>query len=532
MTKIDESPRRKAYSYMRFSRPEQARGASQKRQLEMAAAYARENNLDLDETLRDAGISAYRGKNREAANALGAFLARVDSGDIPPGSVLLVESFDRLSREEVVVALEFFLSLTRKEITIVTLADGRVYNRDSIRSDQTQLLISIIIMSRAYEESATKAKRVGDAWARKRDSARIRKQAMTARCPGWVRLVGGPREGRYELIPERSALVAKIFEDVIAGDGRRTITNRLNAQGIEPWGSGRSKGKFWHDSYIQKIVTSHASYGRYDKGGQSIAGYFPAAISEETFWRASAATALRSRSSGGAGKHFHNILSGICRCHACDSTMIYVDKGKKSKPKLTCSKAVNRAGCDARETYTYAFLEWYVLGFVYPFLPDVSAFAVDPLQRASADLIAELEAKGDNLAQQMKQLIELAKSGGAIPALREEMDTLQAETDAVRKEIEAARRDLAKAVNMIDGPELRYRQIRTLINQDDPEMRYQARARLNSRLKYYLEKFVITPDQEVEPFVKAAFQQAFHEAIDRDIRENGATHMEMWHDDF
>ena len=59
------SVRPKAYSYVRWSTPQQAKGDSLHRQLEKARAYAKEYNLDLDETLnfRDAGISAYRGRN-------------------------------------------------------------------------------------------------------------------------------------------------------------------------------------------------------------------------------------------------------------------------------------------------------------------------------------------------------------------------------------------------------------------------------------------------------------------------------------
>ena len=42
-----ERPR--AYSYVRFSTPDQAKGASYERQFEMAQAYARERGLQLAE---------------------------------------------------------------------------------------------------------------------------------------------------------------------------------------------------------------------------------------------------------------------------------------------------------------------------------------------------------------------------------------------------------------------------------------------------------------------------------------------------
>src|SRR5688572_4057085 len=50
--------RPRAYSYLRFSRPEQIRGDSLRRQTELSERYARENGLELDATLEDRGVSA------------------------------------------------------------------------------------------------------------------------------------------------------------------------------------------------------------------------------------------------------------------------------------------------------------------------------------------------------------------------------------------------------------------------------------------------------------------------------------------
>lgn len=94
-----------AYSYVRFSTPQQLKGDSLRRQLEASERYVTENGLVLDETLnlRDLGISAFRGKNVERG-ALGAFIKAIETGKVKEGSYLIVESLDRLSREKEVVA--------------------------------------------------------------------------------------------------------------------------------------------------------------------------------------------------------------------------------------------------------------------------------------------------------------------------------------------------------------------------------------------------------------------------------------------
>jgi DNA invertase Pin-like site-specific DNA recombinase len=53
-----------AYSYIRFSSPEQTDGDSERRQREAAKAYATAEGLILDESYEtDKGLSAYSGAN-------------------------------------------------------------------------------------------------------------------------------------------------------------------------------------------------------------------------------------------------------------------------------------------------------------------------------------------------------------------------------------------------------------------------------------------------------------------------------------
>jgi len=55
----------------------------------------------------------------------------VNNGDIAPDSVLIVESLDRLSRQEVLKAFGQFASILGADIKIVTLIDGYEYTKDS-----------------------------------------------------------------------------------------------------------------------------------------------------------------------------------------------------------------------------------------------------------------------------------------------------------------------------------------------------------------------------------------------------------------
>jgi DNA invertase Pin-like site-specific DNA recombinase len=118
-----------AYSYLRMSTDLQLKGDSRRRQLEASRAYAEANDLNLaqDAELEDIGVSAFKGANARDGAALGRFLEAVRSGAINPGSYLIVESLDRLSREQVLTAQSLFLSIIQAGINLVTLMDGKVY---------------------------------------------------------------------------------------------------------------------------------------------------------------------------------------------------------------------------------------------------------------------------------------------------------------------------------------------------------------------------------------------------------------------
>lgn len=154
----------KVFSYGRFSNATQSAGDSYARQTKAAKAFAEGRGLDLADPAEylffDKGRSAYKGKHLDDTGELARFLRYVEDGSIPAGSYLVIESLDCLSRERVRDALPRFLDLLAKGINIFTSADNHLYTQDY---DVTDLLISVICMVRAHEESAVKGVRVSAA---------------------------------------------------------------------------------------------------------------------------------------------------------------------------------------------------------------------------------------------------------------------------------------------------------------------------------------------------------------------------------
>src|SRR4051812_28631745 len=98
-----------AYSYVRFSSPEQAKGDSLRRQDDAAQEWCQRNNVRLDTStsFRDLGKSAYLGEHRKNPDRhdLARFLKLVEDGKVPKGSFLIIENLDRLTREHIQPAL-------------------------------------------------------------------------------------------------------------------------------------------------------------------------------------------------------------------------------------------------------------------------------------------------------------------------------------------------------------------------------------------------------------------------------------------
>jgi DNA invertase Pin-like site-specific DNA recombinase len=279
----------KAYSYVRFSTPEQAKGDSLRRQIEAARNWCEKHGLILDDSLRDLGVSAYRGTN-QTVGALRKFLDLVERGRVERGSYLIVESLDRLSRETVLDAAARLLDLIRAGVTVVTLTDEQVYSEERLRADWTPLVMSITIMARAHEESRVKGARVGAAWKRKRDAARQERRPLTHRCPAWFRLI----DGQFEVIPERAELVRRIYQMAIEGYGQRAIVQTLNAEGVPAFRTARG----WQTSTLRRFLTSRTVVGEYQPHtgthragtwrpeGDPIEGFYPSIIDEDTYWHA------------------------------------------------------------------------------------------------------------------------------------------------------------------------------------------------------------------------------------------------------
>lgn len=348
----------KAYSYIRFSTPEQQKGDSLRRQTELAEEYAARKGLTLDTELNmtDMGKSAFRAANVRQG-ALGAFLRACDDGLVPKGSYLLVEDLDRVSRATPLDAMAIFQQIINEGITLVILKGQgreREWSRESIRDNPYSLFEALLTLVRANEESVIKSNRLQASWSNKR--AMARQKPLTSLVPGWLRL--DPSTKQFEILQPNAEVVQRIYQMTLDGTGQHRIAEALNKEGIPCFG----KAKFWQKSYISKVLESPAVMGtlvprkiettedgrRLRKPLEPIAGYYPVIVSDDDYRAVQAMRKDRRAPTVKGESSLQNVLASLAVCPLCGSAMTRVNKGNAKKagsPKLVCTKAKVGAGC-------------------------------------------------------------------------------------------------------------------------------------------------------------------------------------------
>lgn len=323
-----------AYSYIRFSTPAQKLGRSYERQMEACEKWCKDNEITLsDDRFLDDGRSGYTGEHLGEKGQLKRFVDLVDAETIQPGSYLIVESLDRLSRQNVWDALPFFMSLVTRGIKVVTLADNRVFTQ---ASDKDALILSIFVMVRAHEESANKARVIRDDWASKLRRARETGRPVGRAVVKWVDLVDRKTKhdhGRYVLNEERAAIVRRVFKMCVDGYGVVSIARILNQEPeTKPF-----RGKTWCGTSIFDMLRNRCVLGEWEpKDGKGVIhNYFPQVIDHDTWALAQLGIEQRARFHATKQTPDYQVWNGVGLCGKCHAPMYKLTNTSTKRSKST-----------------------------------------------------------------------------------------------------------------------------------------------------------------------------------------------------
>lgn len=435
---------RLGFSYGRFSFRTQKDGRSEPRQVRAAHRWAKRNKVRLDRELSmfDEALSAYWG-DHVMKGALGRFVALCGTPRVPPGSVLIVENFDRLSRQEPDDAWELFRSILLKDVDIVVLSMGKTFTRASLNSFEDRIVVQAA-QKRAHEESATKAERLKDVWAARRRKARKGRFRPT-KLPAWVRKVKVDGRKRLELVPERVAVILEMVRLSELGEGGNAIAAALNARRDE-WPCWLKCGH-WENWSVNYVLRQPALWGgwqaqrrqpggkRFVNVGEPIPDCYPPVIDRERHDRLVRALSARRQPTGRKANPERTTLRGLVRDARTGRPLRLRATGVRPNGRLPLY--LDRETDTGRSLVVdYHALESAVLRVVQQWTPDALS-GNDPRPRAAA--VRELEAALRE-AQERREALEAAlrsARAAAVPALADAIDRVGDEEAALSARLAA-----------------------------------------------------------------------------------------------
>lgn len=396
------------YSYTRFSDPRQSTGHSAERQSEYAARWAAEHDLVLDHklSLKDEGLSAYHQKHVKQG-ALGVFLLAVDEGRIPPGSVLIVEGLDRLSRAEPIQAQAQLAQIINAGITVVTASDGREYNRAGLKAQPMDLVYSLLVMIRAHEESDTKSKRVTAA-IRRQCAAWVagtnRSIIRNGKDPAWMTWNGEA----WELIPSRVEAILTAIELYKKGHGAIKIVRELSTRGMSITDLGVQAQQIYRTVKLRALIGEKVI----SVGGEEfrIPGYYPPIMSPEDFADLQVSVGTRFVRKGKGEIPSFVTGMGITYCGYCGTTVNTTNSPPKTNKKghqlqghrrILCVGYGHNDGCKVGGSCSVVPIEDAIMDFCSDQLKLTSLVSGGD---RSAPVIARLNAARQRVAETERQI--------------------------------------------------------------------------------------------------------------------------------
>ncbi|MDR2288590.1 MAG: recombinase family protein [Serratia marcescens] len=336
-----------AYSYVRFSTKVQATGTSLERQLKASKEFCIKHQLELSPiSFNDLGISGYKAVRRPELEQM---LEAIKSGDIQPGSYILIEAIDRLSRKGISHTQDVLKAILSHGVNVAFVGEdsktlmNTVLTKESL-NDLSSVILVALAADLAYKESLRKSKLVKAAKAIARDKAKSGK-VLPARVSFWLEY-----QSDHYVFNDKLSIIKDIVRLRQEGKGYRTIASYLNDRGIPS-----PTGKKWTHSSIVVILNNHSLYGAYQTNqmidGQLvpdtlIPDYYPALITYEEFLQLKG----DGVNSAAGAKPSDNPFAGLIRCQCGSSMRLRVRRNKASEYQYHYCIASVEGGCDQKRT--------------------------------------------------------------------------------------------------------------------------------------------------------------------------------------
>lgn len=509
----------KVIIYRRFSNDEQGEGDrdSLARQLRNCTRYAESEGWTVTDHLVDRGRSAFKGEHLEHSAQLGGFL----NGYIEPGTLLIAERLDRLSRRPVGEAMAWLYTLGQRGLQVAIADKRKILTANMGLGDFIEAAVALAV---GHEESEKKSERV--------ISARRRRWADAEKKEGkWTNLANRPplwlkaNDERNDWIIDKDRLktINEIYQWSADGLGAVAITARLNSRGDKPWGAWQrySDGK-WSRTSVRTLLESPAVEGDFvsltgEHKGKVIHGFFPRIVEADIVAAARDQMRARKRRSGGwkgevrkpkdkdrteqaggkkerseAAPQRRNLFGGKTRCEVCDQRAYLTSQRKEDRTYtyLRCEGATTKR-CTNRQYYPYDRFEQTALDLCIDLALDDRFFEATGELREALIRKAEIKKILDAKIKRRELILQTFEDPQSLKIAA----SLLTQINDHQRDLEETVRDIERYSGRVNAVEhlRRVTDIRDAAQSDDLAIAEQARAKLRTALSAIVHSVTIGP---------------------------------------
>jgi hypothetical protein len=443
----------KAISYMRYSSPGQGRAgtSTEERQQDVLDDVLGHFGLVLDQSIVDRAKSASKGHHRTIGK-LGELLELADDGLIEPGTILIVETYDRLFREGWLDVAAMLKKLVDAGIIILTGRDMAIWCKVSIEEDNHKLL-SEINSAKRYTDRLAELAVGGHKNRRKKLLAHVADPSLplpknSGAVPGWfIRLPNSS----FDRHPVNYPTIRRICEEAMRGVTSRTIAADLNARQVPTFGGAKE----WRAPRIREILQDRHLLGYYTpkvrENGKKVTTKeigevkaFPPAVTIEEWDAIREAMGRRQYLTGRKGALVANIFTKHVFCGTCQGALRAYTGGRPKADGsqnriLVCANFTEAGSCKDRTRYDLRHYEPLLLGAI------MRMTSLAPPRRV------EVGALETTLATLRDKLVGDEKRRGILLGMLGSSDTIQRDYQQLVVDIDRKKVRIAELAREIDS---------------------------------------------------------------------------------
>lgn len=416
-----------AIPYIRFSSSfKQSEGNSYQRQKDAVQGWLKRHPQYTLSSLvfEDLGKSGFAPKGSKKASGMVKIRQAIDAGLIQAGDAVLVEAFDRATRQQALDAIELISPILRAGVSIITLDDNIEYTQESLNGSHAYLLVAKIQAAHGY--SKILSGRVKDSYRIREEKAKNGEQVLR-NTPAWLNSDGTIRE---EIVPR----IVEAFDLYISGVGKHTIASRIRkATGKD----GKPLLPTCSAPTINGWLTNKTTIGYW----QNIPNAYPAIIEPEKFYLVQKLLQERKTERKRTPKNF---LVGLVICAECNSTMIIHNvNGKPNSFRCLSHHRLKEAGCTNSKSIPYNIIQYLYLTSAWQGLE--KALVKKTITHAERQRIL-LQQEIDSVSQNIGKLVQMAAALDDVEELQEQISNLNQKRKGLKVEL-----DSIEAGAVVDG---------------------------------------------------------------------------------